>query len=566
MEVTGFMWKILAAQAELRITLRNFPKLVPVAGCEGFGSSQGEIDWKEAYEVASSQYPRQLLSKWANHHLFHIQKAKGGQKQQTLPKFADTKERLGAIIYGALLQQQQDEKTEQGEEEEEEEGAATKTRASIEKFYDDVKCAEGGVKERWHLIKRRLKSSKAYRASRCTLVCEDLFDAAADAAEEEEREKKQRRAGKDTKTSRLSRNRKGSSATGIGGSAMSSSWFANARFVAVAQIFMEIPGFWPITLEETQGKEGPSSAPLAGGEKRLLAVASSSRKWGGKRVALMNDDKGESRLERAFSTNAKGVYIHNLFTDCRDGLVLLKVLDKIVPGSVPWRRVEKKPTNRFQKLGNCNLVVSIAKGPSFNFSLVSVGGDNLAGGNKKLILAVVWQMMRFHLVDFLQSVFDSKFGKSVAASTAAASPKAAEGDDSSSSSSSSSSSISGDEAIIEWANTTIAKARIAADQNPPGPEGYKWTQSNIAIRTFRDEHLATSLYLFALLWAVDPYPVDWAIVTPGKTKEDRLLNARYAISVARKLGATIFLLPEDITERNPKMVMTFVGAVLALTT
>mmetsp|Transcript_38113 Transcript_38113/g.61187 ORF Transcript_38113/g.61187 Transcript_38113/m.61187 type:complete len:200 (+) Transcript_38113:3-602(+) len=199
--------------------------------------------------------------------------------------------------------------------------------------------------------------------------------------------------------------------------------------------------------------------------------------------------------------------------------------------------------------------------------------------------------MRFHLVDFLQSVFDSKFGKSVAASTAAASPKAAEASlrrssvnsNGSQGSSSGSGFFSakfgkkkkkrartvlegGDEAIIEWANTTIAKARIAADQNPPGPEGYKWTQSNIAIRTFRDEHLATSLYLFALLWAVDPYPVDWAIVTPGKTKEDRLLNARYAISVARKLGATIFLLPEDITERNPKMVMTFVGAVLALTT
>ena len=41
-------------------------------------------------------------------------------------------------------------------------------------------------------------------------------------------------------------------------------------------------------------------------------------------------------------------------------------------------------------------------------------------------------------------------------------------------------------------------------------------------------------------------------MTPGDTKENSLLNAKYAISVARKLGATIFLLPEDIVEVKPK--------------
>jgi plastin-1 len=32
------------------------------------------------------------------------------------------------------------------------------------------------------------------------------------------------------------------------------------------------------------------------------------------------------------------------------------------------------------------------------------------------------------------------------------------------------------------------------------------------------------------------------------------MNAKYAISIARKLGATIFVLPEDIVEVKPKMV------------
>jgi hypothetical protein len=37
-------------------------------------------------------------------------------------------------------------------------------------------------------------------------------------------------------------------------------------------------------------------------------------------------------------------------------------------------------------------------------------------------------------------------------------------------------------------------------------------------------------------------------------------NAKYAISIARKLGATIFLVWEDIRDVNQKMTLTFVAA------
>ncbi len=50
-------------------------------------------------------------------------------------------------------------------------------------------------------------------------------------------------------------------------------------------------------------------------------------------------------------------------------------------------------------------------------------------------------------------------------------------------------------------------------------------------------------------------------MTEGKTEEERIQNARYAISVARKLGATIFCLADDLAEVKYKMVMTFVAAV-----
>jgi len=54
------------------------------------------------------------------------------------------------------------------------------------------------------------------------------------------------------------------------------------------------------------------------------------------------------------------------------------------------------------------------------------------------------------------------------------------------------------------------------------------------------------------------------LIAEGKSNTDRINNARYAISVARKLGATIFLLPEDLVEVKPKMITSFVASILAL--
>lgn len=39
-------------------------------------------------------------------------------------------------------------------------------------------------------------------------------------------------------------------------------------------------------------------------------------------------------------------------------------------------------------------------------------------------------------------------------------------------------------------------------------------------------------------------------------------NAKYAISIARKLGATVFLVWEDIKDLKQKMLMTFVAALM----
>ncbi|KAL8261028.1 hypothetical protein R6Q59_025077 [Mikania micrantha] len=45
-------------------------------------------------------------------------------------------------------------------------------------------------------------------------------------------------------------------------------------------------------------------------------------------------------------------------------------------------------------------------------------------------------------------------------------------------------------------------------------------------------------------------------------EEVKKLNVTYIISVARKLGCSIFLLPEDILEVNPKMMLILTASIM----
>ncbi len=84
--------------------------------------------------------------------------------------------------------------------------------------------------------------------------------------------------------------------------------------------------------------------------------------------------------------------------------------------------------------------------------------------------------------------------------------------------------------------------------------------------TFRDNMLSNGVYLLDLVYAVEPRAVNWdAVMLPGVSSEDeKISNAKYAISCARKIGATVFLTYEDIVECKPKMIMTFVASLMVL--
>jgi plastin-1 len=175
----------------------------------------------------------------------------------------------------------------------------------------------------------------------------------------------------------------------------------------------------------------------------------------------------------------------------------------------------EKAKSRFKKVENCNYAVDVAK--EMGLSVVNIGGLDLVDKKTKLILAVIWQLMRKHTINVLASLASHQ---GIAEIT--------------------------DDHIIEWANSKVKAA------------GKPYSMKN-----FRDSSLKSGVFLLALVGAIEPRAVNPELVTTGETAATRLENARYAISLARKVGACVFLTPEDIVEVKSKMIMTFVSSLWA---
>jgi hypothetical protein len=195
--------------------------------------------------------------------------------------------------------------------------------------------------------------------------------------------------------------------------------------------------------------------------------------------------------------------------------VLLEVLDKVSPGSVNWKHANKPPIKMpFKKVENCNEVIKIGK--ELRFSLVNVAGNDIVQGNKKLLLAFLWQLMRYTMLQLLRNLRSHSQGKEIT-----------------------------DADILNWANRKVKR-------------GGRTSQAD----SFRDKNLSSGMFFLELLSAVEPRVVNWSLVTNGETEEDKKLNATYIISVARKLGCSIFLLPEDIIEVNQKMMLILAASIM----
>jgi plastin-1 len=86
---------------------------------------------------------------------------------------------------------------------------------------------------------------------------------------------------------------------------------------------------------------------------------------------------------------------------------------------------------------------------------------------------------------------------------------------------------------------------------------------NSAIRSLKDPSIGSGIFLLDVLNGMKSSYVDYDLVTAGQTDEDAYLNAKLSISIARKLGATIWLVPEDICQVRSRLITTFIGSLMA---
>ena len=84
------------------------------------------------------------------------------------------------------------------------------------------------------------------------------------------------------------------------------------------------------------------------------------------------------------------------------------------------------------------------------------------------------------------------------------------------------------------------------------------------IKNFKDQALSDGQFLIKLCAAVEPRAINWDIVMKGETDEEKANNAKYVISIARKLGAVVFSVWEDIVNVNYKMILVIVCSLFAI--
>ena len=98
-----------------------------------------------------------------------------------------------------------------------------------------------------------------------------------------------------------------------------------------------------------------------------------------------------------------------------------------------------------------------------------------------------------------------------------------------------------EEELIQWANTKVSEAR--------------------KIKSLKEKKLNDGLFWIELLAAIEPKCIRWDLVAKENLQDkDREMNAKYALSVARGLGAMIFVVWEDITEVKSKLLLTFLAS------
>ena len=225
--------------------------------------------------------------------------------------------------------------------------------------------------------------------------------------------------------------------------------------------------------------------------------------------------------------------VNNLIRDMSDGLVLLHLLDRIQPGVVKWRgNVKKKIKSKFDKIGNCHYAIELCT-KKFPFKIVGIAGTDIVDGHQKFIHTLLWQIMRYHATKQLAKL---NFGGNAVK----------------------------DENIIKWANDTINKKKNAISK---------------PIKNFKDIQLTSGVFYLEILEVIEPQSIRSDLInyipplekiskkmdfTSDKYYEKRIENARYAMSLIRRLGGEIFVLPEELIRCDSKATLSVLVALMTI--
>lgn len=218
------------------------------------------------------------------------------------------------------------------------------------------------------------------------------------------------------------------------------------------------------------------------------------------KCALVDDDIEGSREERAFrlwvnSLAIDGVYIDDLYDGLSDGWTLCKVVDKVDPSVITWKNVDPKPKN--YQFGNpCNLKEAIAGCKGMGLKMIGIGANELNKKDRKEILATAWSICKTHYL----KVIGGKTEKD----------------------------------LVAWANE-----RVGSQATP--------------ITGLSDKaNLGSGVFWIKLIGTIEARGIDEELVTAGESEDDQKMNAKYAISLARSIGAVVFCVWEDIVSANSK--------------
>ena len=122
------------------------------------------------------------------------------------------------------------------------------------------------------------------------------------------------------------------------------------------------------------------------------------------------------------------------------------------------------------------------------------------------------------------------------------------------------------------ANTLEILKRLGGGAKIADADIIRWVNEKLqsggkasAIRNFKDPSISSSQAVVDLVDVLKPGSINYSLVIVNPSEpSDKLKNAKYAVSMARKIGATVFALPEDLVEVKDKMVMTIFATLMAV--